>query len=729
MKLFKAAAGAAAAFMICGAAAVTAYAEDTAYITEEAAVEAASVQGEYRADEDPGYYRYRQNVINGALGELSPAVQFSKKYQEAAAFSGSANLVHSEVYNGLTRSYGVDVSYYQPNTDWEKAKAAGVEFAIVRIGYRGYGKAGTLVYDDLFWSNVANAKKAGIKVGAYFYTQAITTAEAAAEAKFCMKALEGIDLDLPVYYDIESVDYAVGRLDSAGLTKKQKTELCRSFCDTMISGGYESGVYANAYWLNSMINGPELGEDYPIWLACYGTRPLYYSDYDVWQYSGTGTVSGFQGYVDLNVSYGVDHAPEGKPAAEVSISTVKWNAVEDADGYTLYKIDADGQTEYQSVDADTLSVTVPESQEGKYAVAAYSLYGGKKWYGPLSNTVSVESRIRNVVCERAGKNMVKVTWDGLTNAQSYEVYTDMTGSFRLWSKTDTNEAYIWGFDLENYKVKIRPLLVTGKLGYMCTPVQLPGNAPSGVSVLSADENFISWTPVADADGYELTGRYEDGGEFDVKLSSGDQLYAFVDGGITADYRVRAYLTLDGEDFFGGYSDALRVNASSGMEDVVLTSIGNELSWNDVEGAEGYVLLKTDKYGNTGVVSYLDKNSCTVQEQKDLTYSVKAYRVSGGRIVYGEESNKVAIRFAQPESLRTICSTPNYLVIGWDELNGCDGYDVYIDNGSGFVSYSRVNGNNVIIRRSAFDTSANVRVFGYKEGDIPAYGFAAELTVG
>ena len=97
---------------------------------------------------------------------------------------------------------------------------------------------------------------------------------------------------MPVYYDIESVDYDTGRLDSAGLSKAQKTALCTAFCDTIIKSGYSAGVYANYTWLNYYIDGAGLGKKYPIWLAHYTSNTNYDQRMDMWQYSGSGTVPG-----------------------------------------------------------------------------------------------------------------------------------------------------------------------------------------------------------------------------------------------------------------------------------------------------------------------------------------------------------------------------------------------------------------------------------------------------
>ncbi len=198
---------------------------------------------------------------------------------------------------------GIDVSKYQTTIDWEAVADDGIQFAIIRLGFRGYGEAGTLVEDNYFRQNIEGAKKAGLDVGVYFFTQAITIEEAVEEANFVLETLQGASLDTPVYLDVEDISYDVGRLDSAKLTPEQITKNCDAFCATIENAGYEAGIYANMHWLNEKMDSDELESKYRIWLANYKTETPYEGEYHMWQYTSQGTVAGISGSVDMNVLY------------------------------------------------------------------------------------------------------------------------------------------------------------------------------------------------------------------------------------------------------------------------------------------------------------------------------------------------------------------------------------------------------------------------------------------
>lgn len=198
---------------------------------------------------------------------------------------------------------GIDVSRYQPDIDWEAVKADGMDYAIIRVGYRGYGESGTLKIDPYFESHIEGATAAGLDVGAYFFTQAITPEEAIEEANLVLETLEGYELTLPVYLDIESITQDVGRLDSAKLTVEEQTANCVTFCETIINGGYQAGIYGNKYWLEEKLDSKYLETEYPMWLARYNKEPEYQGEYQRWQYTEKGTVDGIDGFVDKNCYY------------------------------------------------------------------------------------------------------------------------------------------------------------------------------------------------------------------------------------------------------------------------------------------------------------------------------------------------------------------------------------------------------------------------------------------
>lgn len=196
---------------------------------------------------------------------------------------------------------GIDVSKHNGNIDWNAVKNSGVSYVIIRCGYRGYTQ-GSLIVDPKFEQNIKGATSAGLKVGVYFFSQAVDEVEAVQEASFVLDAVKNYKISYPIFLDVEYSGAAgnTGRAD--GLNKAARTAVCRAFCATIQSGGYTAGVYANKSWLETMIDPGQLGS-YKIWLAQYAASPTYTGRYDMWQYKSTGKVSGISGNVDMNLSY------------------------------------------------------------------------------------------------------------------------------------------------------------------------------------------------------------------------------------------------------------------------------------------------------------------------------------------------------------------------------------------------------------------------------------------
>lgn len=204
--------------------------------------------------------------------------------------------------NGVLKSgtglFGIDVSTWNGTIDWNKVAKSGVSYAIIRCGFRGT-TVGGLVEDNKFESNVKNATDAGIKVGIYFFTQAISEAEAVEEASMCLSLVEGKKITYPIFIDVESATN--GRANS--LSKDARTAIVKAFCKTISNGGYKAGVYANKNWFTNYLNTSEL-TGYSIWLAQYAASPTYTATrYDLWQYTNKGSISGISGDVDLDLNY------------------------------------------------------------------------------------------------------------------------------------------------------------------------------------------------------------------------------------------------------------------------------------------------------------------------------------------------------------------------------------------------------------------------------------------
>ena len=201
------------------------------------------------------------------------------------------------VLQNMTSSPGVDVSAFQGNINWSKVRASGIEFAIIRLGYRGYG-SGKLVEDEYAKQNLSGAKAAGLKIGAYFFSQALNTKEVDEEIQFMLKILGDKSLDMPIILDweIPAEDArTAGKMDARSLTDIQL-----HFCQVMTEKGYKPMVYFNWHQSENLYYLSEL-EDYPFWLALYQDRMTYPWRVEMWQYSDKGTVPGISGPVDLNV--------------------------------------------------------------------------------------------------------------------------------------------------------------------------------------------------------------------------------------------------------------------------------------------------------------------------------------------------------------------------------------------------------------------------------------------
>lgn len=196
--------------------------------------------------------------------------------------------------------WGVDVSNYQGSIDWQALKAQGIEFAYLRLGLRGYGEQGTLYTDRSFARYYEGAKAAGIDVGVYFFSQAVTVREAADEALFALELLDGRALDLPVYYDWEPVSADDSR--TAGYDGRYLTAGAAAFCNIIEQGGYTAGVYLNRqqgyyrYDLRSLAGRS-------LWVADYADYPDFYYAYDVWQYEHQARLDGVGEIVDLNLEF------------------------------------------------------------------------------------------------------------------------------------------------------------------------------------------------------------------------------------------------------------------------------------------------------------------------------------------------------------------------------------------------------------------------------------------
>lgn len=193
---------------------------------------------------------------------------------------------------------GVDISAFQKDIDWQQVKDSGIDFAIIRLGYRGYGKAGKLVEDEYVQDNLKQATEVGLPIGAYFFSQALNIKEVDEEIEFMLEILGDYQLDLPIILDWEIPGADNPR--TKNMDARTLTEIQKYFCQTMAEMGYDPMIYFNWHQANHLYYLSEL-EDYDFWLAFYQDRMTFPYKVEMWQYTDQGRVPGIEGNVDLNV--------------------------------------------------------------------------------------------------------------------------------------------------------------------------------------------------------------------------------------------------------------------------------------------------------------------------------------------------------------------------------------------------------------------------------------------
>ena len=207
--------------------------------------------------------------------------------------------------------YGVDVSEHQWGIDWAKVASSGVDFAMIRLGYRGYTEGG-LFEDPYFRSNMEGAAANGLQLGVYMFSQAISVEEAVEEAEFVLERLEGYDVQMPVVYDWEKMEDVAARTDN--LDEALLTQCALAFCQRIEEAGYQACIYFNRHLGYYGFDLSQL-TDYDFWIALPGTFPDFYYRCELWQYSFSAEVPGIEGPTDMNMLFVPVATPEPSPSA------------------------------------------------------------------------------------------------------------------------------------------------------------------------------------------------------------------------------------------------------------------------------------------------------------------------------------------------------------------------------------------------------------------------------
>ena len=331
---------------------------------------------------------------------------------------------------------GIDVSNHQGTVDWNKVKAAGIDFAILKVG-PVYGKP-----DDSFEKNAAECERLGIPYGVYYYSYARSVEDANKEADRTLAWLGGHHPSLPVYYDLED-SYI---LQDPDFSKDKLTQIAQAFCNRMEAVGFKSGIYANLNWLNNYLNSPSLS-GYDHWVAQYNWRCDYAGSYSFWQYSSSGNVPGVNGRCDMNYCFNGSllNVDDSKMHIqyEAHVSNIGWMSSK-RDGSTA---GTTGQS--KSVEDLKVSILNPVEDGSVQINANVSGVGWQGWDTPSASEGGTTGQGRAV-------EAVRLRLTG-SLAKDYDVYYRVHASnigWMAWAK-DGEEAGTTGMSCSLEAVQIK----------------------------------------------------------------------------------------------------------------------------------------------------------------------------------------------------------------------------------------------------------------------------------
>ena len=486
--------------------------------------------------DDPDYVkRYYQsktqyNVMSGAAYQ-DGYFQTSEDPYTGLVYS------HSEMFNGCDILHGVDVSRHNGVVNWEKVKAAGIDFVILRIGYSRLNtdikisktNPGPLrlTKDENYDMNLSGVRNAGLPLGIYYFSQAVTTKEAKKEAAYVLELLDGMKLDLPVVFDSEMTPG--GRLAKVNPGKTEYNKIAKAFCEKIKAAGYTPMVYSSYYGMKENYNAAELETLYAIWLARYNINTFYDGKYMIWQYSSSGKVDGIPGSVDMNFYYRskskgplTELADETKRVKSLHVKqessaslSMNFSAVEGATAYDVERSECiDGPFTVITTVTGT-SYTDKKLESGKeyyYRIRSKYPSGNKTKTGPASpvgaactkRTQTTKIRMNQAANLRASAGV---------NHASYGIVPEGR-TLTVIAKTKNVDNLTW------YKVKteVGGETVTGYVSARCSDIKLGKVKTVKIKSRKSRSITLSWSAVAGADGYEIrcsdspNGTYEKVGE-------------------------------------------------------------------------------------------------------------------------------------------------------------------------------------------------------------------------
>ena len=587
----------------------------------------------------------------------------------ASAFTGSSNFMdktytHQDRFVSSGIQQGIDVSYHNGTLDWSTIKAAGVDFAILRAAYRGYGTEGTLVRDAKFAEYMQGAMSQGIPVGAYIYSQAITTAEAVQEANYILNIVRGYSLDLPIVFDYEFAGVKTGRLDSAWssgkLNKSKMTDIALAFCDTIKNAGYDAMVYANKTFLSKNLDHEVIeNAGYDVWLAHYTTNTNYTGDYKIWQYTSSGRIPGIEGKrFDCNFMY------SGTISMSLKISNIPNQIYKGYDVSPSVTVTNGGTVLTEGTD-----YTVSYQNNSGVGTATVNVFGAGIYDGYINLTKTfniVPDTVKNMQISKAGTNTVDLSWSPVSGADGYTVQILKNGKWVSVGNFVGTSAQISGLlpGSVNYVHIAAYASSNGKtyIGNYNTSVKIEttvGAINPRVSAYANNFVTLTWDKQTAANGYEVF-KYDASSKKYVlyKNITNPNTNTCKVTGLASNkkynFKVRAYQIDDSEKTyapFGAVVSQYTSIAKPKLNSAKSTSKKKiKASWSKVGGASGYQVMwstyknfsKNYKIKSVKAKS-LSKTVTTAQSKKTYYVRVRVYKTINGKKVYSQWSSTKKVK--------------------------------------------------------------------------------------
>lgn len=408
---------------------------------------------------------------------------------------------HNSKFKNKELVYGMDVSQHNGKINFKKAKRDGIEFVFIRVGYTGYTKSSfSLNLDKKYKTYIKDATKAGLKVGVYWYSQSTKVSEAKKEAKALLKAIKGYSITMPVVFDYEFADTKKGRLDSAKLSKTNMTANALAFLNTVSNAGYDACIYASENFLEEHLYANQISSSFKVWLANYSSKTNYKGDYEFWQHTAKGRVSGMRGNVDINFWY------KGENSTYLGTQVYTGAPIECG----VYAA-IDGKALVENVD-----YTLTYSNNVNVGTAHITLNGIGEYKGLKQNYTFniVPDKVKNVGHISSENTSLKLSWNSVLGADAYVITAESINNFKTFTKTvyGRTEGEIEGLiDGNEYIVTVRALGYDSKGNALSgepsdyISSKTTGNKVSGVKVSTRAEKSItlSWYRIADCESYTV----------------------------------------------------------------------------------------------------------------------------------------------------------------------------------------------------------------------------------